>query len=223
MPPTLATRSDIILPMTDDYMQQIVRREKNHEFRRYLIPNSVERIWFYLNAPLSHIAYVCEIDPARTRNPGEKPLVEDGLGNKEFNERHKDWEQYDFAYRIRSVYRLVKPIKLATLKETYGVKGAPRGLVYTPKALLYDVKWGTQACIWREGDRGVAAQQITAGAGVKRRRTDDEPSTLPQIDPKKPVSLLLRLLSNLLNPVPIYQKFEATTTGILFLSASDVS
>jgi hypothetical protein len=95
MPSKLVPRSDVTLPTTDDYMQQIVRREKNYEFQRYLIPNSVKRIWFYLNAPPSHIAYVCEVDPARTRHLGDKPLVEDGLGNKEFNGRHKDWDRYD--------------------------------------------------------------------------------------------------------------------------------
>ena len=176
--------------MINEYMQQIVQREKNYEFRRYLIPNSVERIWFYINAPLSHIAYVCEIDPARTRNPGDRPLVEDGLGNKEFNERHKDWDRYDFAYRIRSVRRFVKPINLASLKAIYGVKGAPRGLVYTPNALLCDVKWSAQELIWKEEDQATTTQQITTGAGVKRRRTD-EPTSPPS---KKPVSLLLSLV-----------------------------
>src|ERR1700761_2474583 len=115
--------------MTNDYMQRIVRKEKTYEFRRYKISPSVKRIWFYLNAPRSAIAYVCEIDPARTRNAGDSPLPEDGIGNYEFNIRHRDWERYDYAYRVWSVRVLVKPIDLRTMRERYNMKGAPRGLV----------------------------------------------------------------------------------------------
>ena len=131
--------TDAILPIKNDYMQQIVRGEKDHEFRRYRIAASVKRVWFYLNAPLSHIGYICEIDPARTRNPGDTPLDENGLGNKEFNEHHKDWDAYDYAYRVRSVYRLAQPIRLAELKSKYGIKGAPKSLVDTPDALKHAV------------------------------------------------------------------------------------
>ena len=34
------------------------------------------------------------------------PYLDDRLGNKEFNEQHKDWEGYDHAYRVRSVWKL---------------------------------------------------------------------------------------------------------------------
>lgn len=50
-------------------MQEIVRGEKTHEFRRYLIATSVKRVWFYLTAPSSHLAYICEIDPAPHAKP----------------------------------------------------------------------------------------------------------------------------------------------------------
>ena len=39
MPST--ARTDVVLPMTDDYMQQIVRGEKNYEFRKYRIAPTV--------------------------------------------------------------------------------------------------------------------------------------------------------------------------------------
>lgn len=128
-------------------MQEIVRGEKTHEFRRYLITPSVKRVWFYLTAPLSHLAYICEIDPAQTRNPGDPPLPEDGRGNKEFNERHKDMDGYDYAYRIRSVYRICEPIALSDLKGKYGMKAAPRGLVYLPDHIANDVDWSVQECV----------------------------------------------------------------------------
>jgi predicted transcriptional regulator len=140
---------DAILPMTDNYMQNIVRQEKNYEFRRYRISASVQRIWFYLNAPFSHIAYICEIDPARTRNPGDPPLPEDGIGNAEFNTEHGgEWERYDYAYRIRSVWKIKEPISLKEMKEKYDLKGAPRGLVYVPELLGSEVVWDQQECVW---------------------------------------------------------------------------
>ncbi|KAK7019854.1 hypothetical protein R3P38DRAFT_3272601 [Favolaschia claudopus] len=149
MPPRKSSAAkDVILPMTNDYMQQIVDRDKTHEFRRYLISPSVKRVWFYLNAPESHLQYICEIDPAHTRNLGDPPLPEEGAGNKEFNARHKDWDKYDFAYRILSVRELSAPIKLAEMRDKYGMKSAPRGLVYVPEGLLSGVKWEEQRLLW---------------------------------------------------------------------------
>lgn len=125
-------------------MQQIVSGEKTYEFRKYRLAQSVERIWFYSTAPKSSIQYVCEIMPAQTRNPGDSALEEDGLGNKEFNTRHPDWEGYDFAYKILSVYKLEKPVTLNDLRISHAFESAPRGLTYTPPSLLELVEWQKQ-------------------------------------------------------------------------------
>jgi hypothetical protein len=146
--------------MTDDCMQQIVSQTKNYEYRRYRIDTSVLRVWFYVNAPYSHIAYICEIDPARTRNPGDEPLVEDGLGNKKFNERHKDWEGNDYAYRIRSVWKLQQPIGLQRMKTVFGVKAAPRGLIYVPATILAHVRWNEQEMLWSTWNEAIPTEQI---------------------------------------------------------------
>jgi hypothetical protein len=82
---------------------------------------------------------MCEIDPARTRNPGDEPLEEGPLGNKEFNERHRDWDGYNFAYKIKSVYELCSPITLKKMKEQYGFKIAPRSIVFVKDDMLKDV------------------------------------------------------------------------------------
>ncbi|EGN98951.1 hypothetical protein SERLA73DRAFT_160549 [Serpula lacrymans var. lacrymans S7.3] len=137
-------REDAILPMKNDAMQLILQGVKNYEFRSYLIAHTVHRVWFYLNAPLSHLAYICEIDPARTRKGGDPPLPEDGVGNKEFNEGSADWARIGYAYRIRSLYKLRHPIHLRDLKARYGLKGAPRSLVYAPPKILADVAWNDQ-------------------------------------------------------------------------------
>jgi len=141
-----ASRSttDVILAIQDPYMNQIIDGTKNYEFRKYCLKRDVERIWFYRTAPHSAITHICEILPARTRNPDDTPLEEDGLGNAEFNNRHKDWDDYDFAYKLLSVYELRKPISLAEMKDTYGFKSAPRSMVYLPQSIGTRVVWHKQ-------------------------------------------------------------------------------
>lgn len=140
--------SDAILPMQDPYMIQITDGRKNYEFRKYCLKPCVKRIWFYRTAPHSSITHVCETLPARTRNSGDPPLDENGLGNTEFNNRHKDWEGYDFAYEIVTVYELRRPISLKELREKHGFKSAPRGLVYLPKSINNSVNWKQQKLVW---------------------------------------------------------------------------
>ncbi|OAT11208.1 hypothetical protein BDBG_06151 [Blastomyces gilchristii SLH14081] len=139
--------SDAILPMQDPYMTQITDGRKNYEFRKYCLKPCVKRIWFYRTAPHSSITHVCETLPARTRNPEDLPLDEDGLGNIEFNTRHKDWEGYDFAYEMVTVYELRQPISLKEMKEKHGFKSAPRGLVYLQKSISNSVNWKQQKLV----------------------------------------------------------------------------
>ncbi|KAJ6567361.1 hypothetical protein DFH09DRAFT_1363525 [Mycena vulgaris] len=147
----MSTPTDVILAMQDNYMQEIVRREKSYEFRRHRLPPSVQRIWFYLVAPHAHIAYVCAIDPARTRDAGDAPLPGDGRGNAEFNGvRDGEWAGYDYAYRVRSVWRLRAPIGLGVLGERYGMGGAPRGVTDVPEDMKAAVVWDEQECVWDE-------------------------------------------------------------------------
>ncbi|KAH7925264.1 hypothetical protein BV22DRAFT_1034269 [Leucogyrophana mollusca] len=204
-------REDVILPMTDQHMQHIVRGEKTYEFRRYFIAQSVRRIWFYLNAPFSHVAYVCEIDPARTRNEGDEPLPEDGLGNKEFNQRNAECDRYDYAYRVRSVYRLHDPISLKVMKARYGFKGAPRSLVYVPPKILEDVAWDKQQHVRSAGHSLSSgsidlltpvpekSKQIMESSHGKTRKRGRHESGQDTRNAKKQVCSLLKSLTSPLN------------------------
>ncbi|KAI9783097.1 MAG: hypothetical protein M1839_004266 [Geoglossum umbratile] len=112
--------SDAILPIqANPYMEQIVTGAKT-------------------------IKYICEISPPRTRNHGDEPLEEDGIGNKEFNSRHKDWIGYDYAYKINSVYEVRNPISLKEMISTYGLRSAPRGIVFVPESIKEVVVWDQQ-------------------------------------------------------------------------------
>lgn len=148
--------SDIILPMQDPYMDQIIDGSKTHEFRKYRLKPEVKRIWFYRTAPHSSITHICETLPAQTRKPGDAPLEEDGLGNVEFNNRHEDWVGYDFAYRIVTVYELSQPITLHELRDRHGFKAAPRGLVYLPKSISGGVDWRQQKLVRAKFSKGLS-------------------------------------------------------------------
>lgn len=139
--------TDAILAMQDPYMTQIVDGVKNYEFRKYRISHSVQRIWFCRTAPYSSITHICEILPAATRNPGDAPLPEDGLGNVDFNNRDPNWDGYDFAYKIVSVYELREPLSLQAMKGRYGFKAAPRELVYLPESIRASFDWKMQKLV----------------------------------------------------------------------------
>ncbi|KAJ5790424.1 uncharacterized protein N7518_007435 [Penicillium psychrosexuale] len=141
------SHSDVILPMQDPYMTQIADGRKNYEFRKYCLRPSVKRIWFYRTAPHSSITHVCETRSARTRNAGDAPLEENGLGNAEFNNKHKDWDGYDFAYEMVTVRELRRPITLKEMKEKHDFKLAPRGLVYLPKSISDSVDLNQQKLV----------------------------------------------------------------------------
>ena len=133
------TSTDVVLPMNQPYMDQLVSGDKTHEFRKYKLSNEIKRIWFYITSPECQISYICGISPARTRTSKDGSLPLKGLGNKEFNEQHPDWKEYGFAYEIISVYKLREPLTLAMLKEKYGWKAAPRGMVYVTPDMMKDI------------------------------------------------------------------------------------
>jgi len=102
---------------------------------RQLSKGPASSLWLYITAPHSAITHACEFLPAQTRNPGDSPLEENGLGNAEFNSRHKDCDGYDYAYKILSVYALRKPAKLTEMRAIYEFKPSTRSLVHPPRIM----------------------------------------------------------------------------------------
>lgn len=111
-------------------MDEIINGTKNYDFRKYGLPTTVKRIWFYQTAPQSSITHICETLPCIDRKTGDAKLTEDGRGNKEYNDQHKDFEDYDYAYKILSVYEIKEPLTLQRLMDEFGMKSAPRGFTY---------------------------------------------------------------------------------------------
>lgn len=135
--------TDVIMAMREPYMTDIVEGRKRFEFRKYRLLEA-KRIWFYQTSPDQCIQYVCDVGPARTRQPGDEPLPEGpGIdGNYEFNHHDAAWAGYDFAYEILGIRMLKRPITLQDLKQHHGLKSAPRSWMYAPESLLTIIDLG---------------------------------------------------------------------------------
>jgi predicted transcriptional regulator len=47
-------KEDILISIKPMYMGYIIDRTKNHEFRKYLIPNHVRRMWYVFAASTNY-------------------------------------------------------------------------------------------------------------------------------------------------------------------------
>lgn len=113
---------DLILSIHPRHVANIVSRVKNHEFRNYLLPVSVKRLWIYETSPASAVRYVATIShgkrPGEIREPG-------GLRNDEFDRGDLEG-RVKYAYEILKLEELDEPYTLATLKSYGWLGGAPQ-------------------------------------------------------------------------------------------------
>jgi predicted transcriptional regulator len=135
-------RTDILISIYPNHVVDIVARQKNHEFRKYLIPITVKRMWIYETAPISAIRYCAVIDPGK--QPGE--LAEDdldGLNNRKFNDGETlkpGGSGSRYAYKISELYRLESSFTLEDLKNKGWVKGAPQKYNFAPQEMVSELK-----------------------------------------------------------------------------------
>ncbi|KAJ7110356.1 hypothetical protein C8R43DRAFT_1042366 [Mycena crocata] len=135
-------KRDILISIKTPHMNNIVSRVKNHEFRKYLISRSVERMWLYVSSPDQTLRYIAIVSQGKV--PGE---IEDeaGLGNTDFNESYKT--EASHAYEIIHLHKLRVPLHISVLKERYGIS-PPQRYAYTPKPLLDDIKLEEQELLF---------------------------------------------------------------------------
>ncbi|KAF4629019.1 hypothetical protein G7Y89_g9128 [Cudoniella acicularis] len=135
-------RTDILISIYPKHVANIVARQKNHEFRKYLIPITVERMWIYETAPISAIRYCAVIDPGR--QPGE--LAEDDLddiNNRKFNDGETlkpGGSGSRYAYKISKLYRLGSDFTLEDLKKRGWIKGAPQKYNFALKEMVLELR-----------------------------------------------------------------------------------
>ncbi|GFF41869.1 hypothetical protein IFM46972_06685 [Aspergillus udagawae] len=127
---TRTSKEDILMSIKPEHMSNIAAGRKNHEYRGYLLPSSVRRLWLYTTAPISRIEYVARISRGKTR--GE--VAEDGgIGNADFNAGRKVSK---YAYEILELWKLREPISLASAISSGFLKGPPQKYCWAPVALL---------------------------------------------------------------------------------------
>jgi len=118
-------------------MDNIVSRVKNHEFRKYNISSSIERMWFYTSAPDQHLRYVAAISNGKKRGEVED---EEGLGNSDFNQGLKE---STFAYEILHLYKIRTPLTAPELKEKFNLS-PPQRYQYLPGLVADAIAWEDQ-------------------------------------------------------------------------------
>jgi hypothetical protein len=131
--PNFTPENTVIMAMRPTSLQQILHGKKNYESRKYALDRDVKYIWFYETAPRSIVEYGVEIGETRQRDRGFVPLPHNGIGNREFNTEHADWEKYDHAFKVERVFQLSPFL----VPRKYGIS-APRGRRYLPTVKLED-------------------------------------------------------------------------------------
>ncbi|KAH8832507.1 hypothetical protein DL96DRAFT_1417353, partial [Flagelloscypha sp. PMI_526] len=122
----------ILISIKPIHMNRISARTKNHEFRKYLIPNAVKRMWLYVSSPDQTLRYIATI--SHGKKPGEVE-DEDGIGNADFNAGLKE---SGFAYEVKELYELQQPIPLKDMQDKYGAT-FPQRYTYVLEAMIQDV------------------------------------------------------------------------------------
>ncbi|KAK7455087.1 hypothetical protein VKT23_010958 [Stygiomarasmius scandens] len=133
---TVTSKSDILIAMKPVFVDWIAARQKTHEFRKYLLTSSVERMWMYSSSPIQALQYIAII--SHGKKPGEIVSTDTGVGNDEFNQGvHGCSGPSGYAYEIKELYELHEPLKLKDMQKRYGVT-FPQRFVYVPEKMQED-------------------------------------------------------------------------------------
>lgn len=114
---------EVYISIKPEYTKLIEEKEKNYEFRKYFIKDLKTMIVY--ESETSCLKYIMEVD-----SPIQYPnkIEENGIGNDLFNQGNK----YRYAYPIKHLYKLNKPITLTELKSKYGFT-APQKYTFSNK------------------------------------------------------------------------------------------
>jgi predicted transcriptional regulator len=114
---------EVYISIKPEYTKLIETKEKNYEFRKYLIKEV--KVMYVYESVTSCLKYIMEVDiPVSFPNK----IEENGIGNIEFNQG----DDYQYAYPIKHLYKLNKPITLTELRSKYHFE-APQKYTYASK------------------------------------------------------------------------------------------
>ena len=83
----------------------------------------------------------------------------------------KETEELTTNGRIRRVRKLKAPLPLKQMRELYGIKAAPQGLIYVPDGLRESVPWNEQHIVL---DNDVSNHNVQEGRKRKAENSADE-------------------------------------------------
>jgi hypothetical protein len=162
-------KTDIIISIHPQHVANIVSGAKDHEYRNYLLPHQVKRLWIYTTSPISAIQYVAEI--SHGKRPGSL-TNEKGLKNAEFNQGKLESEA-KYAYEILKLEVLAECITLNQLKANGWLGGPPQKYCYVKKPMAEALS-GLQLTVvldWRCGTDGMEMDKMV---GVREMEPDDK-------------------------------------------------
>jgi predicted transcriptional regulator len=115
--------NEIFLSIKPKFVNLIYMKEKNYEFRNYKPKNLISKIWIYTSSPVCELQFMIDVE-----EPVEFPnkILVGGVGNLEFNQGLK---KAKFAFPIKKLFKLEKPIPLKALKQNYNFT-PPQSFVY---------------------------------------------------------------------------------------------
>ncbi|KAK3303587.1 uncharacterized protein B0T15DRAFT_486954 [Chaetomium strumarium] len=123
-------RSDILISMHPEIVDEIVKGTRDHEFRAYKFPVQVSRCWIYITRPVGEVKYMATLGPVQ--EPGQIDS-NSGLGNAEFN---AGTSGFKFAHKLQQVYQLNNPVPLADMADNGLGDGPPQKYRYIPPAIV---------------------------------------------------------------------------------------
>jgi len=117
--------SKIIISLKPQFAKLIEEKIKTHEFRKRVPLNKPSEIWIYVTRPVAELKYILKVHDY-IEYP-QKIKVK-GRGNIDFNNGIKP----KYAYPIKSLYKLNKPIPLKELRASFDFV-APQNFTYIEK------------------------------------------------------------------------------------------
>lgn len=114
---------DVVMSIKPKFVNLIKTGKKNYEFRKYIPKNGVNRLWIYTTSPICVLEYVADIDNIVAY---PEHVIGERFGNDDFNNGLK---LSKYAYHIKHLYRLKKPLNLVKLRDEYNFT-APQSYFY---------------------------------------------------------------------------------------------
>ncbi|KIJ34720.1 hypothetical protein M422DRAFT_34957 [Sphaerobolus stellatus SS14] len=105
--------TDVVLTIKPEFVKLLAERTKNHEYRKYKLQKTVERVWLDETAPTMALMHVVNLGAPRV--PGENVPK--------------------YGYPVQGMYRLPQPLSSGAMKKRYGF-GPPQEYMYAPENLV---------------------------------------------------------------------------------------